>query len=86
MNPVTSIPGESLAAVHHGEVWAEVLNPRLRALAEADELLDLAWGVIANASDWNGGTPQQQTWRVAAVRWRDRYHEHLTRIDELTAE
>lgn len=40
---------------------------------EKDEMLDLAWGIIANASggDWDLQSPE---WREAAERWRDRYH------------
>lgn len=41
-------------------------------LEEQAELLEQAWGVIANAG---GGDWQKETapWRVAATRWRDRY-------------
>ena len=37
------------------------------------ELLQLAWGIIANAGggDWTRETPE---WREAAVRWREGYH------------
>ncbi len=37
-----------------------------------NDLLESAWGLIANASggDWDKATPE---WRDAAVRWRDRY-------------
>jgi hypothetical protein len=37
-----------------------------------DELLELAWGLIANASsgDWTKETPD---WQEAAAKWRDRY-------------
>lgn len=39
---------------------------------EKDELLDLAWGLIANAGggNWNNEKPE---WVEAAKRWRDRY-------------
>ena len=41
---------------------------------ECDELLDLAWGIIANASggDWE---KESADWQEAAAQWRDRYHE-----------
>ena len=42
--------------------------------AAAADLLELAWGLIANAgnSDW---TTESAEWQEAAVRWRDEYHE-----------
>ena len=38
--------------------------------ASKDDLLELAWGLIANASggDW---TRETEEWRVAAAKWRD---------------
>ena len=37
------------------------------------ELLELAWGLIANANEgnWNKATPE---WKEAAEKWRDTYH------------
>jgi hypothetical protein len=43
------------------------------------ELLDLAWGVIANAG-WDG-MEKSPGWQEAAVRWRDQYHALLDRLD-----
>jgi hypothetical protein len=39
----------------------------------ANERLDLAWGLIANASggDWSKESPE---WQAAAAHWRDGYH------------
>ena len=61
---------------------------RLAALeagpAALKDELELAWGIIANASDWNideGDTPcgkKAKEWQNAAARWRDRYHALLT--------
>ena len=45
-------------------------------LRDAVHLLDLAWGVIANADGWDGDT----SWRQAAERWRDGYHRLLDDI------
>lgn len=38
-----------------------------------DELLELAWGLIANANegDWDKATP---VWKKSAIKWRDEYH------------
>lgn len=49
-------------------------------LARRDELLELAWGLIANAQggNWDAASPE---WREAAERWRDRYHEVLPPAD-----
>lgn len=40
------------------------------------DLLEAAWGIIANAHGGNwDDTPED--WREAAERWRDQYHERL---------
>ena len=43
---------------------------------KANDLLDTAWTIIANAwsGDWDKATPE---WHLAAIRWRDNYHETL---------
>lgn len=41
-----------------------------------DELLELAWGLIANANEGNWDDVKQD-WRIAAEKWRDKYHESL---------
>jgi hypothetical protein len=46
-------------------------------LAGQAGLLELAWGVIANAG-WDG-MAQSPGWQEAAVRWRDEYHRVLRR-------
>ena len=40
------------------------------------DLVEYAWGIIANAGggDW---TTQTDDWQKAAAKWRDRYHEFL---------
>ena len=54
--------------------------PQLEAVKAREEA---AWGLIANAPDWNvadDGTPcgnRAKTWREAAVRWRDDWHKTL---------
>ncbi len=43
--------------------------------------METAWGVIANASDWDHSAKSNKAakeWVTAAERWRDRYHELLT--------
>ncbi|MGB3053342.1 MAG: hypothetical protein WBB52_00705, partial [Acidimicrobiales bacterium] len=45
-------------------------------LRDVVRLLDLAWGVIANADGWSDDT----SWRQAAERWRDGYHRLLDDI------
>jgi hypothetical protein len=44
--------------------------------AHPDDLIESAWGLIANAGggDW---TNESEEWREAAERWRDRYHAAL---------
>jgi len=45
---------------------------------QTDDMLEMAWGVIANATDWD--RDDRAEWRAAAERWRDRYHEHLDAV------
>ena len=49
---------------------------------EQIDLLQIAWGIIANASggDWDKETLE---WKAAAERWRDKYHSDvLSHIEE----
>ena len=46
-----------------------------------DDLLELAWGVIANAYGGNWGDANDE-WHGAAIRWRDQYHDQLMDIDD----
>ena len=41
---------------------------------DMEELLELAWGIIANANEgnWDKATPE---WKKAAEKWRDDYHK-----------
>ena len=43
---------------------------------EKNELLEMAWGLIANAysGDWDKAT---NGWKPAAMRWRDRWFKLL---------
>ena len=52
------------------------LNPAQLTLdlAEASDLLMLAWGVIANTGGGNWDT-QSEDWKHAAARWRDKWTE-----------
>lgn len=47
-----------------------------RWTAHPDDLIESAWGLIANAGggDW---TKESDEWRAAAERWRERYHAAL---------
>ena len=42
-----------------------------------DDLIEYAWGIIANAGGGNWDT-QTDEWRKAAERWRDQYHAILS--------
>lgn len=54
-------------------------GPALPATTEA-ELLEAAWGVIANAG-WDGFA-KTDGWQAAAERWRDDYHRWLDKNRE----
>lgn len=55
---------------------AKELADRLNAEQPLMDLLEIAWGVIANAGggDWN---KESKDWRDAAAKWRDEYHAAL---------
>ena len=44
---------------------------------QPDDLLEMAWVVIANANDWISEDKQHAEWREAAERWRDDYFASL---------
>ena len=39
-------------------------------IAEQDETIEIAWGIIANVSNGDWGQ-QSQEWQNAAISWRD---------------
>lgn len=45
-----------------------------KEIKKRDELLELAWGLIANSygGDWDKATEE---WKTAAEKWRDEYHK-----------
>jgi hypothetical protein len=49
--------------------------------SEADYLLEVAWGIIANAGwdEWSGDVNQEKTegWLEATLRWREDYFYYL---------
>lgn len=48
-------------------------------LRKAQDHLELAWGVIANAGHRQGGWgTQDKEWVEAAERWRDTWHEMIS--------
>lgn len=62
-------------------------TPRSKAGAPARtgsaDLLEWAWGIIANAGggNWELESPE---WREAASRWRDAYHGTLSALNAYT--
>lgn len=63
----------SIADRNHYLAW----KADMHRIAIYRDLLELAWGIIANAGqgDWKG--TQTEEWVGAAERWRDEYHETL---------
>jgi hypothetical protein len=49
-------------------------DQELETTSEEAEMIELAWGLIANVK-WEN---QSVDWREAAVRWRERYHTWLS--------
>ncbi len=55
-----------------------------RRISEADDLLEMAWVIIANGGVHKGGWESQDPeWVEAATNWRDEYFGYL---DEREAE
>jgi hypothetical protein len=52
---------------------------------EGTDLLELAWGIIANAGggDWE---KESKEWQDAAVRWRDTYFGSLTKVSKTSSQ
>lgn len=47
-------------------------------MEKKDDLLEAAWGIIANAygGDWSLAS-EASGWKKAAEKWRDKYHAQL---------
>jgi hypothetical protein len=64
------------------------LLSRVAELEKAPDMLESAWGIIANAAQWN--VPDDDTpcgngarlWREAAIAWREKYHAALRSADQ----
>ncbi len=56
-----------------------VLTPRDADDFVDRDLVDWAWGIIANVGggNWDRETPE---WQTAAGKWRDRYHDTLHEV------
>lgn len=66
-------------SLQRGEIgWEMFPKPKPARLDEhrAMDLLETAWGIIANAGGGNWET-QSAEWRTAAEGWRDGYHDVL---------
>ena len=49
-----------------------------------EDLTHTAWGIIANSANWNMDDPTSLEWRAAAIRWRDKYHDSLSKPEQAT--
>ncbi len=54
-------------------------------MIEKSDLLEFAWGIIANAGggDWE---KESKEWRDAAIRWRDAYFISLPKVSQASSE
>lgn len=69
---IASAPDPRTVELAPGAELLEPIRAVRAAIAQLLERVDLAWGVIANASDGDW-TQESDQWRQAAVRWRDQY-------------
>lgn len=63
---------DALRAAH-----AALSPPELTSTWPLSNMLESAWGIIANAGHGNWET-QSPEWQLAAVRWRESYHQLVT--------
>ena len=63
------IDGLGLSGEQGSMVVQQILAQEAALTRHADSI-EAAWGVIANATDWD--RDDRQEWRAAAERWRDR--------------
>ncbi len=68
-------PPSPICTTMKGIEMFKAMRQQRRHDRRADDMLELAWGIIANATDWD--RDDRAEWRAAAERWRDRYHEML---------
>ena len=68
--------GVDLRGLH--ETWGGLMAETQDIETPGDDQLEMAWVVIANASDWDLGGKQPAEWREAAERWRDAYFALLS--------
>ena len=64
-----------LAAATQADIMGAAREARLDERERWADLLEAAWGVIANAG-WNDDA-KSPGWQEAAEHWRDRYHAYL---------
>ena len=59
------------------ETWEQEVTVLKDEIVKLGNILEAAWGVIANAGggDWEKETKE---WQEAAARWRDNYHKTLS--------
>jgi hypothetical protein len=76
-NGLWKIDAEDLDAACRA--YAAVLVGTTREPSEERDMLEAAWGIIANAGggNWDLETPE---WREAAVKWREQYHAALSGV------
>lgn len=55
------------------------MEERKTKMSESQDLLESAWGIIANAHEGNWDKATKE-WREAAEKWRDKYHNTLENV------
>jgi len=65
--------------ISHSEALLKKKDQQLRnaneKIAELEEQMDFAWGIIANSYGGDWDLAQNKDWKPAAEKWRDKYHE-----------
>lgn len=62
------------AGLQAAATWEREAKESEARLARVDRLLEMAWGLIANAGNGNGNwDAESPTWKIGAESWRDQY-------------
>lgn len=70
---------EELASIN--SAWAQLIN-YLREPQPVEDLIEMAWIIISNSTDWN----INEEWTKAAIKWRDDYHAWIERTTTISGD
>ena len=74
----TAEPGQRHPRGHAIKIIAAAIaEAEVRGTLKSADLLEEAWGIIANAGGWDDPSVAHPGWKATAERWRDQYHKAI---------